>query len=524
MVDYFERVRAKRADLEYDIDGVVFKVDDLAGQSTLAYRTSTPRFAIARKFPPDRKETRVRAINVSVGRTGAITPVVELEPVFVGGVMVRNATLHNEAEVHRKDVRVGDTVIVQRAGDVIPEIVEVVDPDRPGRGEKFALQGHCPVCGSAIVRLQGEVVARCSGGLICAAQRKQSLLHFSSRRAMNILGLGEGLVDVLVDLVGIRDPADLYELGDRVWEWLLRSRSQANPEEVFRSPTGMFGAFEVLLEQFSRQMPRSQLRTIEAWYRWRQQHSRSAHASYFRLLDISVIASLPRSSAKQADASATVRFGEANASNLLEQIDSSKAAPLHRIIFALGIRHVGEEIAKLLANEYGSLQALMDEKWDMMLESRTLVSKKTGEETSRLAFRKEARRIRGVGPTIIQSLGFFFGESHNKEAVLHLLRLGVQGHDDATKQRHRSGPLTGEAVVFTGKIPGLSKDELAKKVERLGGTVQTAPAKGTTTLVVYVTTTSKKYKTAERFGIKTEPADQFIERLASMESAEKHGH
>jgi len=212
MLGFYRALEAKRPKLPFDIDGVVYKVNRLADQHTLGFVARAPRFAVAHKFPAEEATTQVLAIEVNVGRTGAITPVARLKPVFVGGVTVTNATLHNEDELHRKDIRVGDTVVVRRAGDVIPEVVRTVPDARKDRGPLFRLPKRCPVCGSEVVRLPDEAVARCSGGLYCPAQRKQALLHFASRRAMDIEGLGEKLVDQLVDAELVGTPADLYAL------------------------------------------------------------------------------------------------------------------------------------------------------------------------------------------------------------------------------------------------------------------------------------------------------------------------
>jgi DNA ligase (NAD+) len=219
LMAYYERIGAARRTLSYDIDGVVYKVNRIADQEKLGFVSRAPRFAIAHKFPAEEALTTVEAIEVQVGRTGAITPVARLAPVFVGGVTVTNATLHNEDEVRRKDVRVGDTVIVRRAGDVIPEIVSVVLDRRPMRDliepvnpawELLREHPNCPVCHSAIEKPEDEAIARCTGGLFCPAQRKQALLHFASRRAMDIEGLGDKLVDQLVDAGLVDTPADLY--------------------------------------------------------------------------------------------------------------------------------------------------------------------------------------------------------------------------------------------------------------------------------------------------------------------------
>lgn len=210
---FHQRILAMRDALPFDIDGVVYKVNDLALQARLGFVSREPRWAVAHKYPPEEMLTTVEAIEVQVGRTGAITPVARLAPVFVGGVTVTNATLHNEDEVRRKDVRVGDTVIVRRAGDVIPEVVGVVAERRPILAPEFVMPKACPVCGSAIEKPEDEAIARCTGGLYCPAQRKQALLHFAGRRAMDIEGLGEKLVDQLVDGELVKTPADIYALG-----------------------------------------------------------------------------------------------------------------------------------------------------------------------------------------------------------------------------------------------------------------------------------------------------------------------
>jgi DNA ligase (NAD+) len=213
LLEYYRRIGKRRDALPYQIDGVVYKVNDLAQQERLGFVSRAPRFAVAHKFAAEEMPTEVVAIEVQVGRTGALTPVARLTPVFVGGVTVTNATLHNEDEVRRKDVRVGDTVFVRRAGDVIPEVVRVVKEKRPRGAREFALPRKCPECGSAVERLPDETIARCTGGLVCPAQRKQALLHFAGRRAMDIEGLGEKLVDQLVDGGVVHTPADIYKLG-----------------------------------------------------------------------------------------------------------------------------------------------------------------------------------------------------------------------------------------------------------------------------------------------------------------------
>ena len=212
LLAYYRGIEEKRRRLLFDIDGVVYKVNDLAAQERLGFVARAPRFAVAHKFPAEEATSEVLEIDVQVGRTGALTPVARLKPVFVGGVTVTNATLHNEDEIRRKDIWRGDTVAVRRAGDVIPEVIRVIGQGRRQHQDRFVMPEQCPVCGSKVARLEGEAVSRCTGGLYCSAQRKQALLHFASRRAMNIEGLGEKLVDQLVGKDLVRDPADLYAL------------------------------------------------------------------------------------------------------------------------------------------------------------------------------------------------------------------------------------------------------------------------------------------------------------------------
>lgn len=237
LLDYYQRIGSARDGLPYDIDGVVYKVNSLAAQQQLGFVSRAPRFAVAHKFPAEEATSVVLGIDIQVGRTGALTPVARLQPVFVGGVNVTNATLHNEDEVRRKDVHVGDTVVVRRAGDVIPEVVRVSVPGPRRAEDRFEMPALCPVCESQVVRSEDEAIARCSGGLYCSAQRKQALLHFASRRAMDIEGLGERLVDQLVDLEMVRTPADLYTLDEQRLAGLERmaEKSAANITTAIRN-------------------------------------------------------------------------------------------------------------------------------------------------------------------------------------------------------------------------------------------------------------------------------------------------
>ena len=213
LLDYYQQIGERRATLPFEIDGVVYKVNSFEAQQKLGFVSRAPRFATAHKFPAEEATTLLLGIDVQVGRTGAITPVARLQPVFVGGTTVSNATLHNEDEIRRKDLKIGDTVIVRRAGDVIPEVAAVIYEKRPADAREFVMPTHCPQCASLIEKLEGEAIARCTAGLFCPAQRKQALLHFAQRRAMDIEGLGDKLVEQIVDAKLVRTPADLYRLG-----------------------------------------------------------------------------------------------------------------------------------------------------------------------------------------------------------------------------------------------------------------------------------------------------------------------
>ncbi|MGD7411715.1 NAD-dependent DNA ligase LigA, partial [Ralstonia pseudosolanacearum] len=302
LVQFHAAIGAKRDSLPFDIDGVVYKVNSLALQRELGFRTREPRWAVAHKYPAQEALTTVESIGVQVGRTGAITPVARLVPVFVGGVTVTNATLHNEDEVRRKDVRVGDTVIVRRAGDVIPEVVAVVlerrpmedmpgsdlfNPAQQPKHPPFELPRSCPVCGSHVVREEGEAVARCSGGLFCSAQRKEAIRHFAGRRMMDIEGLGERYIDNLVELEYVHGIADLYRL---TLDDFLEMKRRADERDGVTPETVAAGKIAT---------------------KW--------------------------------------------AENLLDGIRASKTPPLARFLFAMGIRHVGESTAKTLADWLGSL-------------------------------------------------------------------------------------------------------------------------------------------------------------------------
>ncbi|WP_409266973.1 NAD-dependent DNA ligase LigA [Massilia sp. BHUDP2] len=334
LLGYYRSIGERRASLPYEIDGVVYKVDRVADQAQLGFVSRAPRFALAHKFPAEEALTVVSAIDVQVGRTGAITPVARLVPVSVGGVTVTNATLHNEDEVLRKDVRVGDTVIVRRAGDVIPEVLSVVLERRPSpEPVPYKLPDTCPVCGSHVVREEGEAVARCSGGLTCAAQRKEAIRHFAGRRMMDIEGLGDRYIDSLVECSLIHGVADLYKL---TLDDLLKMKRLADERDGTTPETVKQG------------------KVATKW-----------------------------------------------ADNLLAAIAASKNPPLERLLFALGIRHVGESTAKTLADWLGRFELV------------------------RQAPAALLRVLPDIGGTVAEAIAEFFAEEKNQREIDALLAAGV---------------------------------------------------------------------------------------------------
>ncbi|MGD9946618.1 MAG: NAD-dependent DNA ligase LigA, partial [Burkholderiaceae bacterium] len=394
LLAFYREVQQRRAELPYDIDGVVYKVDQRDWYDALGFVARAPRFAIAHKFPAEEAVTRLLGIEVQVGRTGKLTPVARLQPVFVGGVTVTNATLHNEEEIRRKGLRIGDRVVVRRAGDVIPEVVRVLseaDTADPGAdaGAKddtprltFEMPRQCPVCGSAVEREEGEVDWRCVGGLYCGAQRKQALLHFAQRRAMDIDGLGEKIVDQLVDGELVRTPADLYRL------------------------------------------------------------------------DAKTLAGLER-------------MGEKSAQNLVAAIDKSRRTTFARFLFALGIRHVGEEIARILADNYRDPQALIDEDWQALAERKAAVQKENVRRRNR-GEPVEPVPLEGIGPEIVAALQHFLAEPHNQQVIAALREVGI---DWGEREQASSQALAGRTFVVTGTLPTLSREQAQALIRQHGGTV-----------------------------------------------------
>ena len=426
LLAYFERIGRSRDGLPYDIDGVVYKLDRLDQQDAMGFVSRAPRWALAHKFPAQEQTTRVEAIDVQVGRTGAITPVARLAPVTVAGVVVTNATLHNADQIARLDVRVGDTVIVRRAGDVIPEVVSVVADERPvdGRGEPlhgpFEMPAHCPACGSEVVREDGEVAARCSGGLFCPAQRKQSLIHFASRRAMDIEGLGDRMVEELVDQGIVATVADLYRL--RLEDFIeMRRRADERDGTVPEAAKGG--------------------KVASKW-----------------------------------------------ALNLVEAIDRSRHTTLDRLLFALGIRDVGESTARTLARHFGSLEALVG-----------------ADEQALLG-------VPDVGPVVAHRIAAFLAEPHNIEVLEALRAAGVQW-PEGPPRRAAEGPLAGQTVVLTGALSGLSRDEAGRRLEALGAKVAGSVSKKTSFVVAGEAAGSKLDK-AKELGVEVWDEVRLLDFLA----------
>jgi DNA ligase (NAD+) len=402
LLDFYRRTGQMRPSLAFEIDGVVYKVDRRDWHERIGYVARAPRFSLAHKFPAEEALTELLDIEVQVGRTGALTPVARLRPVFVGGTTVSNASLHNEDEIERKGLLIGDTVVVRRAGDVIPEVLRPIPERRPpedseefrNRYRRFEMPSHCPVCGSAAVREQGESVWRCAAGLYCSAQRKQALLHFAQRRAMDIEGLGEKLVDQLVDADLVRTPADLYRL------------------------------------------------------------------------ELSTVAGLDR-------------MGEKSALNLLAAIDASRNTTFARFLYALGIRHVGEEVARQLAQAYPELESLISEDWSGVLERKAVVQKENARRRARNDA-LEAVPLEGIGPEIVDSLRSFFAESHNLEVIRALRDAGVSWEAAVVAT---GKALAGSSFVLTGTLEMMTREQAAELIRSHGGTVVGSVSKKTSYVV-----------------------------------------
>jgi DNA ligase (NAD+) len=367
VVDYCRHWEDQRDQLTYEIDGVVVKVNSIRLQQDMGATSKFPRWAVAYKFPARQATTQVRNILIQVGRTGALTPVADLEPVQLAGSTISRATLHNQDEIRRLGLKIGDFALIEKGGDVIPKVVRVLESRRPADARDFIMPSRCPVCSGEVYRPEGEAVWRCAN-VSCPAKVKESLLHFSARKAMKIEGLGEALVDQLVDKGVVKDPADLYRL------------------------------------------------TLE-------------------------------------DLMQLERMGRKSSQNLLSQIEESKQNELARVIFGLGIRHVGERTAQILARHFGSMDRLMD------------------------ATQAELESVFEVGPVVAESIFRFFVQPANRSVVAKLKSAGVNlnAKGAAVKFSH----LQGKQFVLTGKLPGLSREQAAALIEQHGGRVTASVSKKT---------------------------------------------
>ncbi len=408
----YNAVGEARASLDYDIDGMVYKVNELELQRRLGFVARAPRWAIAHKFPAEQAITTLEAIDIQVGRTGALTPVARLTPVNVGGVMVSNATLHNEDEIERKDIRVGDTVVIQRAGDVIPQVVEVKLDKRPANSKKYVFPTACPVCGSHAVREEGEVARRCTGGLTCRAQAVERLIHFVARDALDIDGLGAKQVEAFYEEGLIKVPSDIFTLEKRDSESLTR------------------------------------LKNRKGW-------------------------------------------GEQSAANLFSGIEKARDVTLAKLIYALGIRHIGEETGKLLAKNYGTVENWREAMTHADMEAELLA-------------------IDGIGGKVVSALQEFFAEPHNTEELDALLQhLRVKPYE---APRALGSPVAGKTVVFTGTLEKIGRKEAKSRAEALGAKVASSVSKKTD-YVIAGAEAGSKLKDAQALGVTVLSEDQWMEMI-----------
>jgi len=420
----FHRAMAdQRASLGYDIDGVVYKVNRLDWQQRLGFVSRAPRWAIAHKFPAEEVTTRLKDIEIQVGRTGALTPAAKLEPVTVGGVVVSNATLHNEDEIARKDIRIGDTVIVRRAGDVIPQVLGVVLERRPKGAKPYQMPVLCPACGSQAVREVDEktgrvdVVRRCTGGLICPAQAKERLKHFVSRNAFDIEGLGEKQIELFYDEGRIMQPADIFTLAKR-----------------------------------EAQLPAAKRLTEKKG------------------------------------------FGAKSIDNLFKAIEARRRLPLERLIYALGIRHIGETTARDLAKALGTLASF---------RAAAMAATAAGKDSA--AYR-ELDDIEGIGATVIDALIAFFGEPHNLRALDDLL---AEIEVEPFRRAARASPVSDKTVVFTGSLERMTRSEAKAMAERLGAKV-TGSVSAKTDYVIAGADAGSKLAKARELGVAVLSEDDWL--------------
>lgn len=406
LLAYYRDIGERRDGLAFDIDGVVYKLDDRAGQEQMGFVSRAPRWAIAHKFPAQEQTTTVEAIEIQIGRTGAATPVARLHPVAVAGVIVSNATLHNADQIERLDVRVGDTVIVRRAGDVVPEVVSVIAERRPAGTSAWRMPTECPVCGSEIVREEGAAAWRCSGELSCPAQRKEAIAHFASRRAMDIDGLGGKYIETLVDAGIVRGVADLYRLTrDQLLQ--LKLVLDAESPQALASQIGLH-----LPPEGSGQYLRDVLALDAGDEGWRARALSLPAAFEWNTKKIAT---------KWAD-------------NLIAAIDASRTTTLERLLFALGIEHVGESTAKALAIWFGDLELIRHLPWPLF------------------------KRVPDIGGEVARSLGHFFEQPGNQEAIDALLQVGqVRISDTHPPSAKLRDGLDFAQLLVEAEIPGITR-------------------------------------------------------------------
>jgi DNA ligase (NAD+) len=499
LIAYFHRIGAKRDSLPYDIDGVVYKLDDYAGQREMGFVSRAPRWAIAHKFPAQEQTTQLLGIEVQIGRTGAATPRARMEPVQVAGVTVTYATLHNADQVARLDARVGDTVIVRRAGDVIPEVVRVIEDLRPAGTVPWTMPTHCPVCGSELLREEGAAAWRCSGGLVCAAQRKEALIHFASRRAMDIEGLGERFAEALVELDIVHSPADLYSLGVDDFVDMKRridERDGTTPETVKAGKVATKWAENLVAG-------------IEA----------SKHTTLARFLYALGIMHIGESTAKTLAAWLGrldfVRSTPAPVLRVLPDIGSEVATSIAGFFAQAGNEQVVDALleAGITFNDEGAPSPLLRERLDLGVLLDMANINKLGPKSCRLLVQHF--------PTLDQLLAG--GSAHWITAgVPQAAATSLQNHladpaalaglreAEAAMQRlleaiprtarATTAPLEGQTFVLTGTLASLSRDEAKDRLEALGAKVSGSVSKKTSAVIAGEATGSKLDK-AQALGV-----------------------
>jgi DNA ligase (NAD+) len=472
---YFDDLGRRRDELSYEIDGVVFKVDRIADQTRLGATARHPRWAIARKFPASEELTVVEAVEFQVGRTGAVTPVARLKPVQVGGVVVANATLHNIDEVIRKDVRVGDTVVIRRAGDVIPEVVRVLPERRPAETRPVELPAFCPVCGSDVIRPPGEVVARCSGGLYCPAQRKQAIRHFAARRAMDIEGLGEKLIDQLVDLDLVHEPADLYRLTADQLAGLDRmgEKSAANLIEALeRSKSTTFARFIYALG--IPDVGETTARALAERFRSIADLEKAREDDFVQDRGVKGVG---------REAATALYDFLAEHPQIKAETEREIESSGDLAVWMAGLKLPGltQARAQVIAAAFGSLAELRKAKLDDLYLNST-------------------RLVEGVGPVVAAEIAGFFAQGHNREAIRRLVEAGIHWPEpSAPPEAIEERPLAGKTVVITGTL-SRPRDEVAAWLEAAGAKVTGSVSKKTDYLVAGEEAGSKLEK-AQALGV-----------------------